>query len=93
MLGATGILVATFFLNSLYRQEVQGASALRTGLEFFPVALVIGAAAHLASRLLPRAGSRAVVVGGLALMGTGTLLLTGVSARSGYLFGFCLACW
>ena len=56
MLGATGILVGTFFLNSLYLQEVQHASPLRVGLEFLPLALVIGAGAHLASRLLPRAG-------------------------------------
>ena len=88
MLGATGILVGTFFLNSLYLQEVQGASALRAGLEFLPLALVIGAAAHLASRLLPRAGSRVLIVAGLVVMGAGALLLTGVSARSGYLTGF-----
>jgi len=88
MLGATGVLVATFFLNSLYLQEVQGASALRTGLAFLPVALVIGAGAHLAARLLPRAGSRVLIVAGLAVMGAGALLLTGVSARSGYLTGF-----
>jgi MFS family permease len=88
MLGATGILVATFFLNSLYLQEVQGASALRTGLAFLPVALVIGAGAHLAARLLPRIGSRVLIVAGLAVMGAGALLLTGVSARSGYLTGF-----
>src|SRR5215471_12813494 len=88
MLGATGILVGTFFLNSLYLQEVQGASALRVGLEFLPLALVIGAGAHLGSRLLPRAGSRVLIVTGLALMGAGSLLLTGVSAGSGYLTGF-----
>jgi EmrB/QacA subfamily drug resistance transporter len=88
MLGATGILVGTFFLNSLYLQEVQGASALRVGLEFLPLAVVIGAGAHLGSRLLPRAGSRVLVVAGLAVMGAGALLLTGVSARSGYLAGF-----
>jgi EmrB/QacA subfamily drug resistance transporter len=88
MLGATGILVGTFFLNSLYLQEVQHASPLRVGLEFLPLALVIGAGAHLASRLLPRAGSRALIVAGLLLMGAGALLLTGVSARSGYLTGF-----
>jgi EmrB/QacA subfamily drug resistance transporter len=88
MLGATGILVATFFLNSLYLQEVQGASALRTGLAFLPVALVIGAGAHLAARLLPRLGSRVLIVAGLVVMGAGALLLTGVSARSGYLTGF-----
>ena len=88
MLGATGILVGTFFLNSLYLQEVQDASALRAGLEFLPLALVIGAGAHLASRLLPRAGSRVLIVAGLVVMGAGALLLTGVSARSGYLTGF-----
>jgi EmrB/QacA subfamily drug resistance transporter len=88
MLGATGILVATFFLNSLYLQEVQGASALRTGLAFLPVALVIGAGAHLAARLLPKAGSRVLIVAGLVVIGAGALLLTGVSARSGYLTGF-----
>jgi EmrB/QacA subfamily drug resistance transporter len=88
MLGATGILVGTFFLNSLYLQQVQGASALRVGLEFLPLALVIGASAHLGSRLLPRAGSRLLIVTGLVLMGAGALLLTGVSARSGYLTGF-----
>jgi EmrB/QacA subfamily drug resistance transporter len=88
MLGATGILVGTFFLNSLYLQEVQGDSALRVGLEFLPLALVIGAGAHLSSRLLPRAGSRVLIVTGLAVMGAGALLLTGVSAGSGYLTGF-----
>jgi len=87
MLGATGILVGTFFLNSLYLQGVQGSSALRVGLEFLPLALIIGAGAHLASRLLPRAGSRALIVAGLVLMGGGSLLLTTVSARSGYLTG------
>ena len=88
MLGATGILVGTFFLNSLYLQQVQGASALRAGLEFLPLAVVIGAGAHLASRLLPRVGSRVLIVAGLVMMGAGALLLTGVSVRSGYLTGF-----
>ncbi len=88
MLGSTGVLVATFFLNSLYLQGVQHASALRVGLEFLPLAVVVGAGAHLASRLLPRAGSRVLIVVGLVVMGGGALLLTGVTARSGYLAGF-----
>jgi len=88
MLGSTGVLVATFFLNSLYLQGVQHASALRVGLEFLPLAVVVGASAHLASRLLPRAGSRVLIVAGLVVMGGGALLLTGVTARSGYLAGF-----
>ena len=45
---------------------------------------VIGAGAHLASRLLPRAGSRALIVAGLVLMAGGALLLTRVSPDSAY---------
>ena len=87
MLGATGILIGTFFLNSLYLQDVQGASALRAGLEFLPLVAVIGLGAHTTARLLPRAGSRVLCVAGLILMGGGALLLSAVSARSGYLTG------
>jgi predicted MFS family arabinose efflux permease len=87
MLGATGILVGTFFLNTLYLQNVRGASPLRAGLEFLPLVGVIGIAAHLTSRLLPLVGTRILAVSGLALMGGGALLLTGTSAGSGYLTG------
>src|SRR5262249_56296571 len=59
MLGSTGILVGTFFLNSLFLQDVQGASALRVGLEFLPLALVAGGGAPLGSPPLPRGGARA----------------------------------
>jgi predicted MFS family arabinose efflux permease len=87
MFGATGLLVGTFFLNSLYLQGVQHASALRTGLEFLPLALVIGASAHLGSRLLHAAGTRVMITAGLLLMGGGALLLTGAAPGSGYLAG------
>ncbi|HXZ76612.1 MAG TPA: MFS transporter, partial [Streptosporangiaceae bacterium] len=87
MLGATGILVGTFFLNSLYLQDVAGASALRVGLEFLPLVAVIGLGAHLTSRLLPRAGSRVLAAAGLALMVAGALLLSSVSAGDSYLTG------
>jgi EmrB/QacA subfamily drug resistance transporter len=88
MFGATAILVATFFLNSLFLQTGQESSALRVGLEFLPIALVIGATAALGSRLLARAGSRLLIVTGLILMGGGALLLTSVSLASGYVTGF-----
>jgi hypothetical protein len=88
MFSATAILVATFFLNSLFLQTGQGSSALRVGLEFLPIALVVGATATLASHLLARAGARLLIVAGLILMGGGALLLTSVSLGSGYLTGF-----
>jgi EmrB/QacA subfamily drug resistance transporter len=84
VLGITGILVGTFFLNSLYLQHALEASALETGLGFLPLALSIGIAAHVASRLLPRAGSRTVVVGGLVLVAAGTIVLAGAPDQATY---------
>jgi EmrB/QacA subfamily drug resistance transporter len=84
MLGTTGVLVGTFFLNSLFLQNVLGASALETGLAFLPLVVVIGIAAHIGPRLLTRVGARALVVGALALIAAGELLLTAASARAAY---------
>jgi EmrB/QacA subfamily drug resistance transporter len=84
MLGATGILVGAFYLNTLYLQNVLGHSALKTGLSFLPLALVIFAAAHLGSHLLPHAGSRVVALGGLALMAIAALLLAAAPDRASY---------
>jgi MFS family permease len=86
MLGATGMLVGTFFLNSLFLQNVLGTSALDTGLAFLPLVVVIGIAAHLGPQLLTRIGARAVVLTGLALMAGGELLLSGATANASYLF-------
>jgi EmrB/QacA subfamily drug resistance transporter len=84
ILVVTGILVGTFFLNSLYLQGVTGASALETGLGFLPLAIAIGIAAHLASRLMPRTGSRTLVATGLVLTGAGALLLALAPDRAAY---------
>jgi hypothetical protein len=46
--------------------------------------LAIGLAAHLAARLLPRAGARALAVTGLAIMAAGSLLLASGPAAAGY---------
>ena len=87
MLGATGLLVGTFFLNSLFLQEVDGASPLRVGLEFLPLVVVIGLAAHLAARLMPRFGSRALAVSGLLIMAAGAVLLSAAPGGSSYVTG------
>jgi len=84
MLGGTGLLAGSFLLNTMFLQDVIGASALETGLAFLPLALVILAAAHVASRVLPAAGSRAVAGGGLALMGAGSALLALAPDQAAY---------
>jgi EmrB/QacA subfamily drug resistance transporter len=80
----TGILVGTFFLNSLYLQRVLDASALETGLGFLPLALSIGIAAQVASRVLPRMGTRMVVAAGLVLVAAGALVLAAAPDEASY---------
>jgi EmrB/QacA subfamily drug resistance transporter len=80
MLGATGLLVGAFYLNTLFLQDVLDASPLETGLAFLPLAFVILVAAHLASRLLSHLGSKIVMAAGLLIAAAGALLLTGAPA-------------
>jgi EmrB/QacA subfamily drug resistance transporter len=75
VLAATALLVAVFFLNTIYLQDVLGWSALETGLAFLPLVLVIGIAANVANSLLPRVGSRNLGALGLLLVGAGGALL------------------
>ncbi|WP_327713465.1 MFS transporter [Streptomyces sp. NBC_00464] len=82
MLIATGLLIAFFFLGSVYLQHGRGFGALRTGLVFLPVAVAVGAGAHLGSRLVTSVGSRATAVGGMAIATAGCVPLTGVDADS-----------
>jgi EmrB/QacA subfamily drug resistance transporter len=84
MLGATGILVGTFFLNTLFLQDVLDATPLQTGLAFLPLALVVLLAAHVASHLLALLGTKLVMAAGLLVSAGGALLLTGAPADATY---------
>jgi EmrB/QacA subfamily drug resistance transporter len=84
MFGATGILVSTFFLNSLYLQRELGASALETGLAFLPLTLVLGFGAHASSHLMGRIGTRTLAVVGLALLAVGAVLLAAAPDHASY---------
>jgi EmrB/QacA subfamily drug resistance transporter len=84
MLGVTGILVAAFFLTSLYLQRELDASALAAGLGFLPMTVAIGLAAHLAAHLLSHLGTRVVIVAGLLVIGAGALALAAAPDHAGY---------
>ncbi|NKY34260.1 MFS transporter [Nocardia speluncae] len=71
MLVATGLLITGFFLGSFYLQQVQGNSALITGLLFVPVALGTIAGAHSAGQFIGRFGYRPVGVAGLLVAAAG----------------------
>ncbi|MDH6139618.1 EmrB/QacA subfamily drug resistance transporter [Kitasatospora sp. GP30] len=73
-----------FFLLTLYFQEVLGYSALRTGLGFLPMTLVLFTTVRLMPRALARVNIRAVLVTGAALVVLGGVWLTQLSEHGGY---------
>ena len=75
ILVATALLVAVFFLNTLYLQDVLGWSALETGLAFLPLVVVIAAGAKAAQRLISRTGAHNLAALGLMLVAGGAGLL------------------
>jgi EmrB/QacA subfamily drug resistance transporter len=80
MLVATALLIAFFFLGSVYLQHVRGFSPLKTGLVFLPVAVATGLGAHLGSRLVGRVGSRPTAVAGMVIAAVGMVPLARLSA-------------
>jgi EmrB/QacA subfamily drug resistance transporter len=84
MLAGMGTVLSAFFFTSIYLQEVLGHSALRTGLEFLPGALLLVAAAHAGGRLVAAVRAKPVLAGGMTLGGLGALLLSGASAGGSY---------
>ncbi|WP_406327244.1 MFS transporter [Streptomyces sp. NBC_00203] len=79
MLIATALLIACFFLGSVYLQHGRGFSPLKTGLVFLPVAVATALGAHLGSRLVGRIGSRPTAVGGMLVAAAGTVPLAWLS--------------
>jgi EmrB/QacA subfamily drug resistance transporter len=84
MIAGMGTVLSAFFFSSLYLQHVLGHSALRTGLEFLPGAVLLVIAAHAGGQLVSRLGAKPVLAAGMALGGLGALLLSGVSPDGSY---------
>jgi EmrB/QacA subfamily drug resistance transporter len=76
MLASSGLLLATYFLASLYLQRLLGYTALATGLVFLPAALATITGSHLGARAVGRLGPRPVAAAGFGLAAAGTLLLS-----------------
>ncbi|MBB4661133.1 MFS transporter [Conexibacter arvalis] len=85
MVAGMGTILSTFFFLTLYLQHVLGHSALRSGLEFLPGALLLVLAAHAGGQLTARLGAKPVLAGGMTLAALGALLLSGVSPGGSYL--------
>ncbi|HEX6603149.1 MAG TPA: MFS transporter [Solirubrobacterales bacterium] len=85
MITGMGTVLSTFFFLTLYFQQVLGHSALQTGLEFLPGAILLVVTAHAGGHLVSRYGTKPLLVSGMTLAATGALLLSGVSPDGGYL--------
>ncbi len=66
-------LFSMFFFLSRYMQEVLQYSALKTGLSYLPLALVIIASAGGASVLVTKLGFKPVLIAGMVLIAIGLL--------------------
>ena len=80
----TGAVVGAIFLSSLFLQRALGASAVVTGLEFLPLALAITAGAAVASKLLPRVGTKPLMLVGLAVVAVGAAVLATTGSDPSY---------
>ena len=68
-------MVGWFFFSALYLQRVLGYDSLSTGLAYLPATVALGAISQGPSAwAVNRFGTRATILGGLALMASGLLL-------------------
>ena len=82
MLGTT--LFGSFFLLTLYQQDVLGFSPLRTGVGNLAIALMVIGASTLAQALVTRVGVKPVLMAGLTLIGGGLAYYTQLPANGSY---------
>ncbi|HXR71085.1 MFS transporter [Actinocrinis sp.] len=88
---AMALAMASNFNISLFvpefLQNVLGYSALRAGLAFLPMALVVFAVARAGRRLLPRFGAYPLILVGIGLCAVGLGWLGALDSRSSYATG------
>jgi len=87
-------MFSMFLYITLYMQNVLGYSPLETGVRFLPVSLLSFLAAPIAGKLAERLPVRAFLGAGLALVGLGLVLMSGIDPGDDWttlLGGFVLA--
>jgi len=79
-------MYSTFLLGVLYLQHVHGYGALRTGLAFLPMTLVLGLmSVGITARLMARFGATWVLLAGLTSITGALVLLSQLPAHTSYL--------
>src|SRR5579863_2165910 len=76
---------AMWFFLSLYMQDVLGYSAIKTGLVFLPMTVVLAAGSTVASKLTTRVGPKRLLVIGMAALAVGLAWLSDIGPHADYL--------
>ncbi|MDF0531671.1 MFS transporter [Tsukamurella sp. 8F] len=76
--------MSMFFFLTLYMQNVLGYSALKTGLVYLPVTVGVGIGAGLSTKLIPKTGTRPLIVGGCFLASIGVFLLSRLPVHASF---------
>ena len=85
VIGAAGMF-GTFFLGTLYLQNVKGYDAMEIGLAFLPVTVCMGTlSVRYSEKLITRFGARTTSLAGLVLMAIGLALFAIAPADASYL--------
>jgi EmrB/QacA subfamily drug resistance transporter len=77
-------MYAQFLYIALYIERVLDYSAVATGVRFLPLSLITFVVSPIAGRLSARLPVRALLAGGLALVGVALLLMSRVELGSGW---------
>ncbi|HEX4863068.1 MAG TPA: MFS transporter [Acidimicrobiales bacterium] len=85
MLIAGAGIFAVFFFLTLYMQNVLHYSALKTGVAYLPLSVMLVVSAGASSNILARVGTRPLLLTSFVLAAAGMLLLARTSPRTGYL--------
>ncbi|GLY88111.1 MFS transporter [Actinoallomurus iriomotensis] len=87
MLGLGTVLFGAFFFLILFVQEIWGYSAIRAGVAFLPLTVAVLAGSAVASALLPRVGTRPLLLVGCAACAGGLYWLSLLTEHAGYAGG------
>jgi len=78
-------MVGMFFILTLYQQQVEGYSALKSGLSQLPLGIVLISVAGVAGPFTERVGAKRVLIGGMALFAVGVAWLSRIPVHGSYL--------
>ena len=78
------VFFTLFFLLTLYWQQVQHWSAIKTGVAYLPFGVVISLGIGLASALVPKVGVKWMMAVGSGLFAVGIFLVTGIHVHGSY---------